>query len=380
MPASQTFTILEDPRAPTFGRRPQPGRLRTASALLAVVGLVLAACSTGASTTPASSVPAASGPSGSVAPSPSPAATVKLVVGLGYIPNVQFAQFYLADQAGYYRDAGLQVEFQNKIDPDLVTLVGQGAVDIGISDGTSVIPAVSQGIPIRYVYTVFAQFPNVVFAKASSGIAATADLRGKKVGIPGRYGSSWIQLQALLAGAGLTAADLQLVLFPDFGQLAALDKGAVDAATGFANNEPVRLALGGEKASVLALPPASQLPGPGLIVGTAALDGPKKDALRAFVTATARAMRDIEADPQKGVDATIARVPELGTDRPGQLAVLQATIPLWESDYTRAHGLGAVDPTLWEHSISFIAGLPGKLVPKPINAADCTSTALLPGP
>ncbi len=380
MPASQTLTILENPRAPASGRRPQPARLRAAGALLAGLALVVAACSSGASATPAASVPATTGPSVSGSPSPSPAATVKLVVGLGYIPNVQFAQFYLADQAGYYRDAGLEVEFQNKIDPDLVTLVGQGAVDIGISDGTSVIPAVSQGIPIRYVYTVFAQFPNVVFAKATSGIAATTDLRGKKVGIPGRYGSSWIQLQALLAAAGLTAADLQLVLFPDFGQLAALDKGAVDAATGFANNEPVRLALGGEKASVLALPPASQLPGPGLIVGTAALNGPKKDALRAFVTATERAMRDIEADPQKGVDATIARVPELGTDRPGQLAVLQATIPLWESDYTRANGLGAVDPTLWEHSISFIAGLPGKLVAKPITAADCTSAALLPGP
>ena len=32
---------------------------------------------------------------------------MKLTVGLGYIPDVQFAQFYLADQAGYYRDAGL---------------------------------------------------------------------------------------------------------------------------------------------------------------------------------------------------------------------------------------------------------------------------------
>jgi NitT/TauT family transport system substrate-binding protein len=329
---------------------------------------------------PAASLPASAGPSGSQAPSPTPAALVKLVVGLGYIPSVQFAQFYLADQAGYYRDADLEVEFQNKIDPDLVTLVGQGAVDIGISDGTSVVPAVSQGIPIRYVFSVFAQFPSIVFAKATSGIAAAADLKGKRVGYPGKFGSSWIQLQALLAGVGLTTADLTLVPFPDFGQLAGLEKGAVDAATGYANNEPVRLELAGEKTSVLALPPANQLPGPGLIVGAAALDGPKKDALRAFVTATARAMRDIEADPQKGVDAAITRIPELATDRPAQLAVLQATIGLWESDYTRANGMGAVDPALWEHSISFMASLPDKLLAKPVTAADCTSGALLPAP
>ena len=362
MPASQTPSSHVDRCVPTNGRgrARRPGRPHAAGALLAALALVTAACGGSASTLPG--------------------APVKLVVGLGYIPNVQFAQFYLADQAGYYRDAGLQVEFQNKIDPDLVTLVGQGAVDVGVSDGTSVIPAVSQGIPIRYVFTVFAQFPNVVFAKATSAIATVADLRGTKVGIPGKFGSSWIQLQALLAGAGLKTADLSLVLFPDFGQLAALERGAVDAATGFANNEPVRLELGGEKASVLALPPASQLPGPGLIVGAAALSGPKKDALLAFVTATRHAMRDIEADPQKGVDASIARIPELATDRPGQLAVLQATIPLWESDYTRANGLGAVDPALWDRSISFMAGLPDKLLAKPVTAADCTSTALLPGP
>jgi ABC-type nitrate/sulfonate/bicarbonate transport system substrate-binding protein len=115
-------------------------------------------------------------------------------------------------------------------------------------------------------------------------------------------------------------------------------------------------------------------------VSAAALNGPKKDALRAFVAATAHAMRDIEADPAKGVDAAITQVPALVTDRPAQLAVLQATIPFWESDYTRANGLGAVDPTLWARSISFIASLPDKLLAKQVTAADCTSNALLPAP
>ena len=366
MPASQTPTSRTGPLVPPRHHGPRPGPRAVAGAALAVLALVASACGGGVATAPIAS--------------PTPSAPVKLVVGLGYIPNIQFAQFYLADQAGYYRNAGLQVEFQNKIDPELVTLVGQGAVDVGISDGTSVIPAVSQGIPIRYVFAVFAQFPNIVFSKSTSGIATAADLKGRKVGIPGKFGSSWIQLEALLAGVGLTTADLQLVLFPDFGQLAALQQGAVDAATGYANNEPIRLALGGQQASVLALPLASQLPGPGLIVSAAALNGPKKDALRAFVAATQHAMRDIEADPQKGVDAAVVQIPELASDRPAQLAVLQATIALWESDYTRANGLGAVDPALWQRSIAFMAGLPDRLLAKPVTAADCTSTALMPTP
>ena len=128
--------------------------------LLGALAVIVAACGGGASATPGVPTSTAPGASGAPAtPSPTPVAPVELTVGLGYIPSVQFAQFYLADQAGYYRDAGLEVTFQNKIDPDLVTLVGQGAIDIGIADGTSVIPAVSQGIPIRYVATVYADVP-----------------------------------------------------------------------------------------------------------------------------------------------------------------------------------------------------------------------------
>ena len=96
-------------------------------------------------------------------------APTTLVVGLGYIPSVQFAQFYLAQQNGYYADAGLEVEFQQKIDADLIPLVGAGTIDIGIGDGTSVIPAASNGIPVEYVATIYGKFPNIVFAKASSG-------------------------------------------------------------------------------------------------------------------------------------------------------------------------------------------------------------------
>ena len=223
-------------------------------------------------------------------------APVKLVVGLGYIPNVQFAPFYLAQTDGSYEAAGLQVEFQNKIDPDLVTLVGQGAIDVGITDGTSVIPAVSQAIPVQYVATIYGKFPSIVFAKTSSGIKTAADLKGKKLGIPGRYGSSWIMLQALLASANLTPDDLTIVEYPDFGQGAAVAAGAVDAATGFANNEPVVLGLTGEPVTVLHVDDITPLPGPGLISSTKTLET-KHDAIARFVAVTLDAMARIKAEP-----------------------------------------------------------------------------------
>ena len=342
-------------------RRPSAsGRSSALAAAAVALALVLAAAA--CSTAPGS---------------PTPAAPTKLVVGLGYIPSVQFAQFYYAEEAGYYRAAGLEVEFQNKIDPELVTLIGQGAVDLGLADGTSVIPAVSQDIPIRYGFTVYADFPSIVFAKASSGIRTAADLRGRKIGYPGQYGSSWIQLQALLASAGLTPDDVTLVPYPKYGQATALQQGVVDAATGFANNEPIQLERSGVPTVVLALPPSMPLPGNGIIVGTATLAA-KGDALRAFVAATARAMDEIAANPNLGLEAAIARVPELASDRDGQAAVLAATIEQWQNAYTQANGTGAVDPAVWQASIDFMRALPDSPVARPVTVEECITPELLP--
>jgi NitT/TauT family transport system substrate-binding protein len=313
----------------------------------------------------------------SVAPALPSLGRTALNVGLGYIPSVQFAQFYYADQQGYYRDAGLNVTFQNGNDAELTTLIGQGAVDIGISDGTSVIPAASQGIPLKYVATIYGQFPSIVLAKTTAGITTAADLKGRKLGIPGKFGSSWVMLQALLASAGLTPDDLSITLYPDFGQAVALSQSQVDAATGFANNEPVQLKLQKIDTTVLHVDQITPLPGPGLVVGTAALAA-RHDALKAFVAATLRAMTEIKADPQKGVDASIKAVPDLGTDPALQRAILDATIAIWSSPYTDAHGLGAIDTAAWAKSVEFMHSMPDGAVPSPLPAEQLVTTELLP--
>lgn len=336
---------------------PRTSLRRSALAAATVLALLLAACGRpGGSSLPSGGTP------------------VALKVGLGYIPSVQFAPFYRAQQAGLYRDAGLEVTFENKIDPDLVTLVGQGALDLGLADGTSVIPAVSQGIPIRYIATIYGTYPSIVFAKKTSGITTAADLAGKKLGIPGRYGSSWIMLQALLEDAGLTPDDLEIVEYPDFGQGVAVQQGAVDAATGFVNNEPVQMEFTGTEASVLHVDDVIALPGPGLIAGTATIDA-KHDAIVAFIGATIQAMRDIEADPEKGIAAAIAAVPELASDGAKQRAILGATIRTWARPGAGPETYGSIDREGWQASVTFLAEL--GLVPNPVTVDQLVRDDLL---
>jgi NitT/TauT family transport system substrate-binding protein len=351
--------------------RPRPTGL--ALVLLAIVSLVAACGGSGETGSPSPSI--APSPSGAVDSPDASLAPTKLTVGLGYLGSVQFAQFYLAQQRGYYADGGLDVEFQNKIDPDLIPLVGSGTIDVGIGDGTSVIPAASNGIPIEYIATIYGKFPDIVFAKASSGIAKPADLKGKKIGIPGRYGSSWVMLQAMLASAGLTTDDVEIVEYPEFNQEAAVEQGTVDAATGYSNNEPIELEQHGQKAVVLHIDDITPLPGPGLIASSATIDA-KHDAIAAFTAATLLAMADIQADPSLGLDAAIAAVPELAQSRDLQAEILAATIDSWTGTAQVDRGLGAIDRDGWTTSIAFMTGL--GLVKDPVTTDDLVREDLLP--
>jgi NitT/TauT family transport system substrate-binding protein len=334
-------------------------------ASLATIALLAAACGPQPG---ASGAPSASAPVDQTAPS------TALKVGLGYIPSVQFAPFYLAQENGYYTEAGLDVTFDNRTDADVVLLVGEGDLDIGVADGTSVIPAVSQAIPVRYLATLYGTYPSIVFAKASSGITGAAGLRGKKIGIPGKYGSSWIMLQALLDSAGMTPDDVTIELYPDYGQGVAVQQGVVNAATGFANNEPVQLELSGEPAVVLHVDDVVPLPGPGLISSVATLDA-KGDAVAAFIAATLRAMTEIAAEPKIGLDAAIVAVPELEAQREKQAAILDATIATW-SPATGGGAFGAIDRASWEASVVYMTKL--GLVPKPVTVDELVRDDLLP--
>ncbi len=360
--------------------------LGRALALPMTIALLLIACGSPAgsasglvASSTASTSKAVPSPAGLGTPSGGSGALTHLTIGLGYIPSIQFAQFYLAQRAGYYRDAGLDVTFENKVDPDLVVLVGQGALDAGISDGTSVIPAVSQGIPIRYVATIYGTFPNIVFAKASSGITTAADLKGKRIGTPCKCGSSWIMLEALLSSAGLSTTDVQVVEYPDYSQATAVARGAVDAATGYTNNEPLQLQSQGQAVTELHVDQTHPLPGPGLI-SSAATIASKGAALRAFISATLHAMAEIAADPQRGFDAATKQVPELASQQSLlQMSILKATIATWGSPYTDVHGLGAIDRAAWQASLTFISSLPEHLVPNPVTVGQLIDPGLLPG-
>jgi NitT/TauT family transport system substrate-binding protein len=294
-------------------------------ALVLTAALGLTACATGTSSTPAATE------------------LREVTLLLGYRPDVQFAPFYVAQQNGLYAEAGLEVTIEHRQAPDVQRLVASGEAEFGVADATDVMIARTTGIPVRYASTLYRSFPVAVIGPAESVPAEPAGLEGASIGTPGRFGSSWHALLALLDAGGLDEADVEIREYPQFNQADGLANGDVELITGFRNNDALRVEDRVGSVGVLSVDDVAPLPGPGIIVADALVDE-DPELVRAFVAATAEAQAAVIADPEVGYTAAAAEVPAVAEDPALSRAVLEATAELWEGD---GFDGGAIDRDLW---------------------------------
>ncbi len=287
---------------------------------------------------------------------PAAGAKTAITVAMPYIPNVQFAQYYVAASKGYYAAEGLDVSFDYNFETDVVQRVANGTVQFGMASGDSVLLARSQGLKVKMVATINQQFPTVFFSKKAAGIVAPADLKGKSVGIPGRFGASYTGLRAILYASKLTEQDLNIQEI-GFAQVPALTEDKVQVASGYGNNEPVQLQLQGVDVNVIRVADIYPLASDG-IIASEKLMAEQPETVRKFVRATLRGMTDAIASPDEAFTISQAQIKELASapdaTKKLQRAVLQATLPYWQSDLTAKSGLGFTDPAKWQATVTFL--------------------------
>ena len=288
-------------------------------------------------------------------------------IGLGYIPNVQFTPFYVADKLGYFRAEGLNVKYQHGYVSELMPLLLQGKLDFVVGDPEDAIFAHTQGADVKYVMAMYQKVPVTVFSLPGKKIDSVADLKGKTVGIPGTFGSSYFALGALLDSARLKESDVRLASI-GFTQLEAVRTGRVDAAVGYVNNEVVQLAAAGIKASTLDVTAAYPMVGAGLITAGKTLSS---DIAKKVVRAAQRGLKFTVANPAQAFKVA---QPVFGTGG-GTLAVLRASVPLMQSAVTAQNGLGYSDPVAWTKALAYLQK-DGK-VPATFRAGEFYSNALI---
>jgi NitT/TauT family transport system substrate-binding protein len=262
---------------------------------------------------------------------------------MGFIPNVQYAPFYVAVDKGYYRENGIEIEFDYSFETDGVTLVGADDLQFALVSGEQVLLARAQDLPVVYVLGWWQDYPVGVAAKTEQGIKSPADLKGKQIGLPGLFGANYIGLRALLNEAGLGEDDVTLDSI-GFNQVEALATDQEQAVVIYANNEPIQLAALGYDIDLIQVADFVQLASNGLITNEATIAG-NPDLIRRMIQATLRGLADTLADPDQAFEISKKYVENLDqADQEIQREVLEASIEFWKADQ-----LGYTAPEAWEN-------------------------------
>jgi NitT/TauT family transport system substrate-binding protein len=166
-----------------------------------------------------------------------PAAAQKLRLSAGKL--LSMSSLYLAQESGYFRDAGVDLELMQIPNPlDAMTLLAGGKVDIVFTGiVSSFLNAVLKGLTLKIVagreiaspscgtmgaiYGLRRNFPR--------GLEDLTQLKGKRIAAGPTVGLSHFALDSQLARAGLAGSDVITVNLPSAQAVAALIGGSVDA-------------------------------------------------------------------------------------------------------------------------------------------------------
>lgn len=316
----------------------------------ALVGLIACGTEAAQAPTPAAEVPAQDALAVTTeAPAQTSGELRKVKLGVGYIPDVQFAPFYVAQSKGFYAEEGLEVEIEYGFENDFVTLAAQGEREFAVASGDQVILARAQGLPITYVMKWYQRYPVALVSPADKGITKPGDLVGKKVGLPGFFGASFIGWKGLIYASQL---DESAIKVEDIGftQTAAVQQGVVDAAMIYIANEPNQLRSQGIEVNVLQVSDYLDLVSNGIVVGEKLMaDDP--DLVQRMVRASLRGLQETIAQPDDAFAIVRKVIPEITDDKaPTQRKVLEDSITLWQSDK-----LGESSAEAWQESVEFMS-------------------------
>ncbi len=285
-------------------------------------------------------------------------AAVKVKFRLDWKPGAQHAAFYLAREKGYYAKEGIDLEIiPGSGSADSVKTLGTRAVDLALVDALVLVQAREQQVPVQAIAAYYQRTPICVMSPQAKPVRSAQDLLGKKIG--SKKGSATSQgLTLFLEANGIKPEQLQMV---DIGfGVQPLLVGQVDAMMGFTMNEPIEAETAGMPIHEIMIADAGVRAYGLTVASNERFIREKGDLVRGFLRASKLGMQDAAKDPQAAVAAVAKAVPETNTAR--ELKVMAKTIPVWNSEDTRANGYGWQTEAGWQQTVDTVARL--KLVEK----------------
>ena len=294
----------------------------------------------------------------------------KIKLPMGYIPNIQYAPFYVAVEKGYFAEEGIEIEFDYSFETDGVALVGAGELPFAVASGEQVLLARSQELPVVYAFAWYQKFPISIISAPELNIKQPADLKGQTIGLPGLFGANYIGLQAVLFEAGLTPDDVKMDAI-GFNQVEAYASGQKDVVVVYTANEPIVLASQSFALDEMRVADYVQLIANGVITSEMTIKN-EPDLVRGMVRALVHGIADTIANPDEAYTISAKFVENLSEqDKDLQMQILITSIEFWKADK-----IGYSDPQAWENMNSLLMKM--GLIPELVDLTKAFTNDFVP--
>jgi uncharacterized membrane protein YeiH/ABC-type nitrate/sulfonate/bicarbonate transport system substrate-binding protein len=271
---------------------------------------------------------------------------------LHWTHQAQFAGYYVAEQLGFYKGEGIDIELApGGLYVEPMTVLGIGATDVAIGWISGAIDARHGGADVVNIAQVFKRASIRLVCWRAAGITHTSDIKGKTIGV-WNIGDEYNVL-SWLRRHGRTASDVYLV--QQRADAADFLARTIDCATVTTYNEYLTILKAGVAPSDLFIVSFSDdrygLLEDGLYVqGKTLQDASKRDHLARFLRASAQGWRYASQHREEAVTITKLYAPLADTAR--ERAMLDAILQLIDLD----DRFGLLDLNIFERSVQTIAG------------------------
>ena len=220
-----------------------------------------------------------------------------------------FGPIRLAQGKGYFKDAGLDVEFQvGRGGVDVAKQVGAGNAPLGgiVADGPIMVRG--NGVPVKIVAVFGGKGFMQLVVREDSGIEKPSDLKGKTITTMSYQDTTFYALLGLMASAGLTQNDVNVQQVGPVGVWQFVAEGKSQGMAGVPDWIPPIMATG---VKVRVIPTEEFFPHMAQAIAVSdQVIKEKPQMVQKFVTAALRGMKDIMDNPDKAADEFVQFVPE----------------------------------------------------------------------
>lgn len=262
----------------------------------------------------------------------------KATLVLDYLPNGIHAGIYRARAAGYYEQAGIDLEIVTPTSTaDTLRLIQSGKADFGLADGIDIAEQVAAGRDARALAALLQRPAGGLITRASSGVESPADLEGRTAGVTGMPSDRAV-LDTMVEDDGGDPDKVKVVTLGFNGPQAVISN-RVAAFTGYIPADAAAIISQGVTANTFPFDSFGGPSYPGLVFFSTGERIDQDPALMlGFVSATMRGYRETFADPERAIDDLVAATE--GIDRELALATLEACRPL----IGKTENLGRIRP------------------------------------